>query len=271
PQPARTPVTDTPHRGSLPHFGGVPERGSQLRYQETIREWEGLPPGTMILVPEFDVPPMRCPADAWAMLVSAVDVITDADHERAGEVALFAGCWMVGKPPANNSHDGDLVVRLTAPADPLASERLADVELLLAHQGRWQRVGLWQGLDDNWPRILAPTAAALMGLKGDATQVAGSPGTTRAVCGVAELLGAGLVTEGEELIWERPLLGLRCTARVRSDGALVLTDGRAYASPSAAITALGSNRQNGWGAFRRMPDGRTLADLRNELRERRGQ
>ena len=53
-----------------------------------MRAWEGLPPDTMILAPAFATPPMRCPDDVWAMLVTAVDIIGDADpdHGRRGGV-----------------------------------------------------------------------------------------------------------------------------------------------------------------------------------------
>jgi hypothetical protein len=228
---------------------------------------------------------MRCPDDVWAMLVSAVDIIgDDTDPERAGEVALFAGHWVAHQPPANDLYDGDLVVRLTRPADPtypLPRDHAADVEMLLAHHRRWQRVGHWCGVDDRWPRIVAPTAAAVMGLHSDLSEAVlrfdAAPRTispvpiTWARGGLGELLDAGLVAAGDELVWTRRNLGARHTARVRVDGALVLADGRAYANPSGATTALGGNNQNGWEAFRRTSDGRTLGELRAELRARRGQ
>jgi hypothetical protein len=72
------------------------------------------------------------------------------------------------------------------------------------------------------------------------------------------------------VVWNRRNLGVRHTARIRVDGTLVLTDGRVYTNPSGATTALGGNHQNGWNAFRRVSDGRTLGDLRTELRARRG-
>jgi hypothetical protein len=250
-----------------------------------MRAGEGLPSDTMILVPAFAAPPMRCPDDVWAMLVTVVDIISDAD--RAGEVVLFAGSWVPEQPPADSLYDGDLVVRLTHPAEPtypLPRDHATDVEMLLAYQGRWQRVGQWHGIDDGWPEIVAPTAAAVMGLHGGATEatiwsetpppspppLSTSPPLIKwARGGVAELLDAGLVTAGEELVWNRPSLGVRHTVRIRGDGVLVLADGRVYASPCGAITALGGHHQNGWSTFRRVSDGRTLGDLRTELRARR--
>lgn len=132
--------------------------------EAAVRAWEGLPPDTMILAPAFAPPPMRCADDAWAMLVTAVDIIGAEDPARAGEVALFAGEWVAEQPPADSVHDGDLVVRLTQ----LSRDHVTDVEMLLAYQGRWQRVGQWRALDEGWPSLVAPTAVAVMGLHGDA-------------------------------------------------------------------------------------------------------
>jgi hypothetical protein len=108
------------------------------------------------------------------MLVSAVDITGDADPDHVGEVALFAGRWVGEQPPADGMHDGDLVVRLTRPADPAypcPRDQAADVEMLLAYRGRWQRVGRWCAVDVHWPRLVAPTAVAVMGLHGDATGI----------------------------------------------------------------------------------------------------
>ena len=135
--------------------------------------WEGLPPETMLLAQAFNPPPMRCPDDMWAMLVTAVAIISDADPDRAGEVALFAGTWVAEKPPADSLYDGDLVVRLTHPTDPtypLLRDHATDIEMLLAYRGRWQLVGQRRGIDDGRPGLVAPTAAAVMGLHGDATE-----------------------------------------------------------------------------------------------------
>jgi hypothetical protein len=79
--------------------------------------------------------------------------------------------------------------------------------------------------------------------------------------GIAELLDAGLVKAGDELVWDRRNLGVRHTARIRVDGSLVLTDGRVCTNPSGATQALGGTYANGWTTFRRMSDGRTLSGL----------
>jgi hypothetical protein len=250
--------------------------------ESALRDWEGLPPQAMILVPTFAAP-MRLPEHTWAMLVLAVDIVGDTEPERAGEVELFAGSWVSERPPAE-LYDGDLVVRLDCPSPqgPTYEWHMqhTDIEMLLAYQGQWQRVGQWCGLDDRWPRVIAPTAAAVMGLHVDATEAtarweATPPSTPPPIRwargGIAELLDAGLVTAGEEWVWNRRNTGVRHTARIRVDGALVLADGRVYANPSGATTALGGNHQNGWSTFRRTSDGRTLGELRTELRARSGQ
>jgi hypothetical protein len=63
---------------------------AQTDGESALRDWEGLPPEAMILVPAFTAP-MRLPEQAWAMLVLAVDIVGDTDPDRAGEVELFAG------------------------------------------------------------------------------------------------------------------------------------------------------------------------------------
>jgi hypothetical protein len=253
---------------------------AQIDGEAALREWEGLPPDAVILVPAFAAP-MRLPDQTWAMLVLAVDIAGDTDPDRAGDVELFAGSWVPDQPPAD-LYDGDLVVRLTQPGDPAyprSREHAVDIEMLLARRGRWQLVGRWGGVDECWPWLLAPTAAVVMGLHCDAvstlTRELASPTETTvplrwASGGVGDLLDAGLVKAGDELVWHRRNQGVRHTARIRIDGTIGLADGRVYANPSGAATALGGNHQNGWSAFRRVSDGRTLGELRTELWARRG-
>jgi len=279
PVPPSDMVVGAPDPTCLPVHTATPVGVSPPRDDATMRVREALPPDTMILAPAFVPPPMRCPDDMWAMLVTAVDIIADADPDRAGQAALFTGVWAPQQPPADGLHDGDLVVRLVPPDNltgPPPREPVTDVEMLLAYQGRWQRVGQWHGIDDRWPSVVAPTAAAVMSLHCDATEavislLAPPPSPTLitpARGGIAELLYAGLLAVGDEFAWDRPVLGVRHTARVRADGVLVLADGRVFVTPCGATTALGGNHQNGWKAFRRVSDGRTLGELRSELRVR---
>ncbi|MEV6602751.1 hypothetical protein [Kutzneria sp. NPDC051319] len=242
--------------------------------ETALREWEGLPPDTRILFPAFATP-MGQPGQTCALLVQAVGITADGDQE---ELELVAGSWLTGQAllPAD-LHDGDLVVRIT-PLDNTVDA--VDLEMLLAHHGRWHRVGAWLHLGSTWPVILAPTAATVMGLSTDIAEAAArhnaaAPSTSPLAGpnhgGVSALLDARLVKPGEEFLWERRNNGVRHIARVRADGAVVLADGRVFATPSGAATALGGYAQNGWGVFRRVSDGRPLSGLRTDLRMRRGQ
>lgn len=255
------------------HVGAPqPDEESEMLQQE------GLPPDAMILAPSVAATPMRHPEQVWAMLVLAVDVLDDTDPDSEGKVALFAGCWLPDQSPAHVC-DGDLVLMLTG-LDEYCDDRV-DVEMLLAHRNRWQRIGDWPSMDARWPWTVAPTAAAVMSLHIDATEVAAhhvSPATTSARSlhgwggngGIVDLLIAGLVQPGEEFIWDRPGRGARHTARVQSDGTLLLADGRTFGNPSGAITALGGRHQNGWTTWKRTTDGRALGELRAALRAQRG-
>lgn len=238
---------------------------------------EGLPPDAMILAPSVAVTPMRQPANTWAMLVLAVDVLDDTDPDRQGEVALFAGCWLLEQPHAA-ACEGDVVLLLREPDIESPPNDQVDVEMLLAHGGRWHRVAEWARMDPRWPWTVAATAAAIMGLQVEATEAAVvSSGAEadrplrgwRGNGGLADLLAAGLVHVGEQFIWNRPGRGARHTARIHSGGTLVLADGRVYVNPSGALTALGGKHQNGWKTWKRTSDGRTLGDLRAELHSRR--
>ncbi|GAA1291751.1 hypothetical protein [Saccharothrix xinjiangensis] len=239
---------------------------------------EGLPSDAVILAPSVAATPMRQPEDTWAMLMLAADVLDDTDPDREGEVVLFAGCWLSEQPSAA-LREGDLVLVLTTPDDgPFPDDRV-DVEMLLAHHSRWLRVGEWENLDPRWPWTVAVTAAAIMGLHTEATGADPSPVDVPSGRplqgwggngGIVDLLAAGLVRAGEEFTWNRPGRGARHTARIHSNGTLVLADGRAYANPSGAVVALGGRHQNGWKVWKRTSDGHALGDLRARLRTRRG-
>lgn len=239
--------------------------------EAALRDWEGLPPDTSILVPAFTTP-MRQPEKTWALLVQAVDITADGDD--AGELELFAGRWLSGQPSAELS-EGDLVVRITPLDDTVVA---VDLEMLLAQHGRWHRVGAWLHLGSAWPAILAPTAATVMALSTDLAEVSARHDATLPsrppLAGMdrgaaSALLDAGLVKPGEEFLWERRNSGVRHIARLRTDGAVVLADGRVFATPSGAATALGGYAQNGWGVFRRVTDSRSLGSLRIDLQARR--
>jgi hypothetical protein len=81
---------------------------------------------------------------------------------------------------------------------------------------------------------------------------------------IADLVGAGLLASGEQLVWDRPLAGqeLRCT--VTDDGRLRLLNGEVHASASgAAGAAAGGGSFDGWEAWRAPQRGNVLlAELR---------
>src|SRR5690348_13802598 len=112
PELAADAAVDAPRTDPQPDDTAATAGASQPQNEATMRAREGLPPDTMILAPAFTPPPMRCPDDVWAMLVTAVDIVGDIDPDRAGEVALFAGQWVGDQPPVDGQYDGDLVVRL---------------------------------------------------------------------------------------------------------------------------------------------------------------
>lgn len=209
--------------------------------------------------------PMRMPPGAWALLVTAAD-----RRAASGEVVLFAGQWCEHEYPAAGC-DGDLVVRLAPPAATDADDAVA-VRLALADPGRWMPAGTWPRLGRDWPAVVAPAAAAIMGSYIDAAEadppaprpmrVFGNRAVARV--GVRDLLNAGLLDTGDELVYRRPGLGVHRTGQVTAQGMLRLDDGRLFTTPSAATTALGSPHQNGWAFWCRARDGRTLLDLRNE-------
>jgi hypothetical protein len=145
--------------------------------EDALREREGLPPDAVLLAVgfPFDEPPfpitvpMRMPEGVWAMDVAVADVCVTGD--RAGLVELFAGCWARDRGRPAQASLGDVVLRLSPPGGgegPVAHERgRVDVALWVAHRGRWVLVGSWPGQDGGWPRVVAPTVAAVMWLCGE--------------------------------------------------------------------------------------------------------
>ena len=99
----------------------------------------------------------------------------------------------------------------------------------------------------------------------------GSGGNAYYDVSMPDLLEAGMLVDGQELkMTYGPRGGVRqnYSASVRADGNIV-ADGRAFSAPSYAalyyIQGAGSlrNTVNGWTSWR-VPDGRTLADVRSE-------
>jgi len=83
---------------------------------------------------------------------------------------------------------------------------------------------------------------------------------------MTDLLDAGLVIGGDELVWRRPRLGAEYRARVAANGSIELEDGRSFASPSrAAMEAADIPAYDGWYAWRLVRTDAPLHALREEL------
>lgn len=96
----------------------------------------------------------------------------------------------------------------------------------------------------------------------DFTKIDGKPITT------SDLMDWELLDPGQPLVWTRPKLGQEYHATVGEAGMIVLSDGRAFASPSrAAKEAAGIAAYDGWYAWR-VPTGETLHALRKKLVEK---
>ncbi len=69
--------------------------------------------------------------------------------------------------------------------------------------------------------------------------------------GLLDLIAAGLLAVGAELVWARPRLGQEYRARITADGQIALPDGRQFSTPSAAaMAAAGMASYDGWHAWR---------------------
>jgi hypothetical protein len=76
-----------------------------------------------------------------------------------------------------------------------------------------------------------------------------------------------LIAPGDALYWNRPQLGKRYEATVTENGAIVLSDGRTFSSPSrAAVVAADIPAADGWYTWRvERLAGKSLDDLRRDL------
>jgi hypothetical protein len=179
-----------------------------------------------------------------------------------GQLALFAVVPLTAQLDPR-AHDGDVVLRLRTGAVASAdSPVFLDVDVMLAQGGRWATVGTWTGMDANWPHRIAATVTRLMhsdsGLVIDPTtpvEAAGRFGALR------DMVSAGRLHDGEKLLCLRPGIGVRYEAHV-VDGGIQLPDGRWFARPSGALTALGYRHQNGWHYWCRARDGVALSEIR---------
>jgi CBS domain-containing protein len=85
---------------------------------------------------------------------------------------------------------------------------------------------------------------------------------------IADLINAGLLHPGAQLVFNRPRLGTTYQAAVTAEGRLQLLDGRTFASPSRAASAAAGGSLDGWHAWQVDPDGEFLDALRQRLLDR---
>ncbi|WP_433498591.1 hypothetical protein ACQP1K_27535 [Sphaerimonospora sp. CA-214678] len=79
------------------------------------------------------------------------------------------------------------------------------------------------------------------------------------------LIAKGLLRAGERLEWRRPRLGHVHFATVLPGGCLRLDNGQIYEKPSPACKAISGQETDGWSAWHRISDGRSLKTLRENL------
>ncbi|OXM59550.1 hypothetical protein [Amycolatopsis vastitatis] len=139
-------------------------------------------PNDIVLAPADHPIPVRCPEDFQAILLTEIDIVDDFDLDRDGDVLHMTGRWLTTLPTPDERHDGDLVVVLHEPTTPPAScdaARHVDIEMRLVNGNRWQQVGIWTGVNSDWPYLIAPTAAAIMGLHTDILELEDPPRRVR--------------------------------------------------------------------------------------------
>ncbi|GAA2975877.1 hypothetical protein [Actinokineospora diospyrosa] len=260
---------------------------------------DAFPSETVSLVPAPPhAVPMRAPDGAWGLVVIAVRTTHSAgapvrlvddgpppDPAHTDIADLMAGVWLTAPPPAALC-TGDVVVRLRAPdnGDP---DRV-DVELLAAMQGEWHTVGSWTAVDARWPHTIALSVLLHMqwladAALGDAQWVtltstmmpgflARELGLDREPAGrsprrvpdaLADLVDAGLIEVGEQLVWggHTVTVGERGVVHPGPD-VITASTITAHANHLTGCTV------NGWHLWRRARGHRLMADLRTELATR---
>ena len=83
---------------------------------------------------------------------------------------------------------------------------------------------------------------------------------------VVDLVQKGLLTAGQELIWNRRVAKQVHLATVNQDGSITTADGIKHKTPSGAAKYLNVNKQgDGWLAWKVKSTGETLSSLRESL------
>ena len=222
-----------------------------------VREREALPANAVVIVADGHTATPDPSAGAWGLQVIAADTAV-----VGGSLVLFAALPLTSQPDAHR-YDGDIVVRLRTDATTPADNRaFVDVDVLIARAGQWERAATWSGMDAQWPHRIAPTVIRLMACDArPAIEPPAPAGANGRFGALRELVSAGSLRDGEKLVCARPGTGVRYEAHV-VDGGLQLPDGRWFARPSGALTALGYRNQNGWYYWCRARDGVPLSEFR---------
>jgi len=224
-----------------------------------------VPADPVALVPAPpDTVPLRNPADAWALVITTVRL---GRPWSTRPTDLMAGVWLPAQPSAD-LHQGDVAVRLHPPANHDPAK--ADVEVLIATAYGWHSVQTLPAMSAHWPHYRAATIMAWMrALADEAERAIGQRLFTSSVGmppypdGLDQLIDAGLIAPGEEVVWNGH------TATVGHGGALLHGTDSAPLFPTA-VSALATRLAtpttvNGWYLWRCARDDRPLADLRAEL------
>lgn len=93
-----------------------------------------------------------------------------------------------------------------------------------------------------------------------------SPRKPAAVGKLLPLIRAGLVSEGDVVVHERPRKGDRFEATIVESG-WIRSDGTLYQAPSPALSHLVGSQIDGWANWTHQRSGKTLRELRLQLRK----
>ncbi len=83
-----------------------------------------------------------------------------------------------------------------------------------------------------------------------------------------DLLRVGLLKEGDVFAWERPRLGHTHRVTITAEGRFRLEDGSMETSASAAARAVSGSAQSGLRVWKRLSDGKSLAELNERYTQR---
>ncbi|MFC4534623.1 hypothetical protein [Sphaerisporangium dianthi] len=79
------------------------------------------------------------------------------------------------------------------------------------------------------------------------------------------LIDQGLLAAGDKLVWNRPRIGEIHHATVLAGGSIQISTGEIFTKPSPACKKLIGQETDGWSAWHRESNNRSLKDLRSEL------